>query len=223
MSQLNPSEISSVLKEKIAGLDLSAERKNEGIVVSVSDGIVRIHGMGDVMYGEVIEFENGTKGMALNLEQDSVGAVVLGDYLDIIEGQKAVCTGKVLEVPVGEALLGRELRGAGHGADGPHARGLHARAAGEPLLPATRVVGARGPRAVGSGSPFALAGAVPARASRGHGAPVPVYAPPAHPPLCCAGGQIQGNILLGQLLDRARASGERYGHDRSSHGRKPLG
>ena len=77
MSQLNPSEISSVLKEKIAGLDLSAERKNEGIVVSVSDGIVRIHGMGDVMYGEVIEFENGTKGMALNLEQDSVGAVVL--------------------------------------------------------------------------------------------------------------------------------------------------
>ena len=86
MSQLNPSEISSVLKEKIAGLDLSAERKNEGIVVSVSDGIVRIHGMGDVMYGEVIEFENGTKGMALNLEQDSVGAVVLGDYLEIIEG-----------------------------------------------------------------------------------------------------------------------------------------
>ena len=70
MSQLNPSEISSVLKEKIAGLDLSAERKNEGIVVSVSDGIVRIHGMGDVMYGEVIEFDNGTKGMALNLEQD---------------------------------------------------------------------------------------------------------------------------------------------------------
>ena len=96
MSQLNPSEISSVLKEKIAGLDLSAERKNEGIVVSVSDGIVRIHGMGDVMYGEVIEFENGTKGMALNLEQDSVGAVVLGDYLEIIEGQKALCTGKVL-------------------------------------------------------------------------------------------------------------------------------
>mgnify|MGYP000671444731 CR=1 FL=1 len=104
MSQLNPSEISSVLKEKIAGLDLSAERKNEGIVVSVSDGIVRIHGMGDVMYGEVIEFDNGTKGMALNLEQDSVGAVVLGDYLEIIEGQRAVCTGKVLEVPVGEAL-----------------------------------------------------------------------------------------------------------------------
>ena len=118
MSQLNPSEISSVLKEKIAGLDLSAERKNEGIVVSVSDGIVRIHGMGDVMYGEVIEFENGTKGMALNLEQDSVGAVVLGDYLEIIEGQKAVCTGKVLEVPVGEALLGRVVNTLGMPIDG---------------------------------------------------------------------------------------------------------
>ena len=118
MSQLNPSEISSVLKEKIAGLDLSAERKNEGIVVSVSDGIVRIHGMGDVMYGEVIEFENGTKGMALNLEQDSVGAVVLGDYLEIIEGQKAVCTGKVLEVPVGEALLGRVVNTLGIPIDG---------------------------------------------------------------------------------------------------------
>ena len=118
MSQLNPSEISSVLKEKIAGLDLSAERKNEGIVVSVSDGIVRIHGMGDVMYGEVIEFENGTKGMALNLEQDSVGAVVLGDYLEIIEGQKAVCTGKVLEVPVGEAMLGRVVNTLGVPIDG---------------------------------------------------------------------------------------------------------
>ena len=89
MSQLNPSEISSVLKEKIAGLDLSAERKNEGIIVSVSDGIVRIHGMGDVMYGEVIEFENGTKGMALNLEQDSVGAVVLGDYSRACRGAKS--------------------------------------------------------------------------------------------------------------------------------------
>ena len=118
MSQLNPSEISSVLKEKIAGLDLSAERKNEGIVVSVSDGIVRIHGMGDVMYGEVIEFENGTKGMALNLEQDSVGAVVLGDYLEIIEGQKATCTGKVLEVPVGESLLGRVVNTLGTPIDG---------------------------------------------------------------------------------------------------------
>ena len=118
MSQLNPSEISSVLKEKISGLDLSAERKNEGIIVSVSDGIVRIHGMGDVMYGELIEFENGILGLALNLEQDSVGAVVLGDYLDLIEGQKAVCTGRILEVPVGEELLGRVVDALGSPIDG---------------------------------------------------------------------------------------------------------
>ena len=118
MSQLNPSEISSVLKEKISGLDLSAERKNEGIIVSVSDGIVRIHGMGDVMYGELIEFENGVLGLALNLEQDSVGAVVLGDYLGLIEGQKAVCTGRMLEVPVGEALLGRVVDALGNPIDG---------------------------------------------------------------------------------------------------------
>ena len=118
MSQLNPSEISSVLKEKIAGLDLSAERKNEGIIVSVSDGIVRIHGMGDVMYGELIEFENGVLGFALNLEQDSVGAVVLGDYLDLVEGQKVVCTGKILEVPVGESLLGRVVNAIGVPIDG---------------------------------------------------------------------------------------------------------
>ena len=118
MSQLNPSEISSVLKDKIAGLDLSAERKNEGIIVSISDGIVRIHGMGDVMYGELIEFENGTLGLALNLEQDSVGAVVLGDYLELIEGQKAVCTGRILEVPVGEALLGRVVNTLGAPIDG---------------------------------------------------------------------------------------------------------
>jgi len=118
MSQLNPSEISSVLKENISGLDLSAERKNEGIIVSVSDGIVRIHGMGDVMYGELIEFESGVLGLALNLEQDSVGAVVLGDYLGLIEGQKAVCTGRILEVPVGEALLGRVVDALGAPIDG---------------------------------------------------------------------------------------------------------
>ncbi|MEK9649614.1 MAG: F0F1 ATP synthase subunit alpha [Gammaproteobacteria bacterium] len=118
MSQLNPSEISSVLKEKIAGLDLSAERKNEGIIVNVSDGIVRIHGMGDVMFGELIEFENGVRGLALNLEQDSVGAVVLGDYLDLIEGQSAKCTGRILEVPVGPSLLGRVVDALGNPIDG---------------------------------------------------------------------------------------------------------
>ena len=118
MSQLKSSEISSVLKEKISALDLSAERKNEGIIVSVSDGIVRIHGMGDVMYGELIEFESGILGLALNLEQDSVGAVVLGDYLGLVEGQRVVCTGRILEVPVGEALLGRVVDALGTPIDG---------------------------------------------------------------------------------------------------------
>ena len=118
MSQLNPSEISSVLKEKISGLDLSSEKKNEGVIVSVSDGIVRLHGMGDVMYGELIEFENGVLGLALNLEQDSVGAVVLGDYLELTEGQKATCTGRILEVPVGEELLGRVVNTLGEPIDG---------------------------------------------------------------------------------------------------------
>ena len=80
MQQLNPSEISEIIKQRIAKLDVSAQARNEGTVVSVSDGIVRIFGLADVMYGEMIEFPGGIYGMALNLEQDSVGAVVLGSY-----------------------------------------------------------------------------------------------------------------------------------------------
>ena len=118
MSGLNPSEISSVLKDKISGLDLKAETKNEGTIVNVSDGIIRIHGMGDVMYGELVEFENGVLGLALNLEQDSVGVVVLGDYLGLSEGQKVTCTGKILEVPVGEEMLGRVVDALGNPIDG---------------------------------------------------------------------------------------------------------
>ena len=118
MSGLNPSEISSVLKDKISGLDLKAETKNEGTIVNVSDGIIRIHGMGDVMYGELVEFENGVFGLALNLEQDSVGVVVLGDYLGLSEGQKVTCTGKILEVPVGEEMLGRVVDALGNPIEG---------------------------------------------------------------------------------------------------------
>ena len=118
MSQLNPSEISSVLKEKIAGLDLSAERKNEGIIVSVSDGIVRIHGLSNVMSGEMIEFPGNTYGLALNLERDSVGAVVLGDYEHITEGDVCKCTGRILEVPVGPELIGRVVNALGQPIDG---------------------------------------------------------------------------------------------------------
>ena len=118
MQQLNPSEISDLIKQRISGLDTSAEARNEGTIVSVSDGIVRIHGMADVMYGEMIEFEGGLYGMALNLEQDSVGAVVLGDYLPLAEGQKAKCTGRILEVPTGTALLGRVVDALGNPIDG---------------------------------------------------------------------------------------------------------
>src|SRR5690554_1051491 len=118
MQQLNPSEISEVIKQRIEKLDVSAEARHEGTVVSVSDGIVRIHGLMDVMYGEMIEFEGGVYGMALNLEQDSVGAVILGDYFSIAEGQTCKCTGRILEVPVGPELEGRVVDALGNPIDG---------------------------------------------------------------------------------------------------------
>ncbi len=118
MQQLNPSEISEIIKKRIDSLDVSAEAQTEGTIVSVSDGIVRIHGLADVMYGEMIEFEGGLYGMALNLERDSVGAVVLGDYLSLAEGQKAKCTKRILEVPVGREMLGRVVDALGNPIDG---------------------------------------------------------------------------------------------------------
>ena len=118
MQQLNPSEISEIIKERIDSLDVSSEAQNEGTIVSVSDGIIRIHGLADVMYGEMIEFEGGIYGMALNLERDSVGAVILGDYKSLAEGQKARCTGRILEVPVGPELEGRVLDALGSPIDG---------------------------------------------------------------------------------------------------------
>ena len=114
MQQLNPSEISEIIKSRIDNLDVSSEAQNEGTIVSVSDGIIRIHGLADVMYGEMIEFDGGVYGMALNLERDSVGAVVLGDYQTLAEGQKARCTGRVLEVPVGPELEGRVVDALGN-------------------------------------------------------------------------------------------------------------
>ena len=118
MQQLNPSEISDIIKQRIDGLDVSAKAQNEGTVVSVTDGIIRIHGLEDVMYGEMIEFEGGVYGMALNLERDSVGAVVLGDYEGVAEGQTCKCTGRILEVPVGDELLGRVVDALGNPIDG---------------------------------------------------------------------------------------------------------
>lgn len=118
MQQLNPSEISEIIKQRIDSLDVSAQSKNEGTIVSVSDGIIRINGLADVMYGEMIEFDGGVYGMALNLERDSVGAVVLGDYLALKEGQTCRCTGRILEVPVGPELEGRVVDALGKPIDG---------------------------------------------------------------------------------------------------------
>jgi F-type H+-transporting ATPase subunit alpha len=118
MQQLNPSEISEIIKQRIDKLDVTVQSKNEGTIVSVADGIIRIHGLADVMYGEMIEFEGGIYGMALNLERDSVGAVVMGDYLSLREGQSCQCTGRILEVPVGPELEGRVIDALGKPIDG---------------------------------------------------------------------------------------------------------
>jgi len=116
--QLNPSEISELIKKRVEGFDASTEARNEGTVVSVADGVVQIHGLNDVMSGEMIEFPGDVYGMALNLEQDSVGAVILGDYEAISEGDKVKCTGRILEVPTGEALRGRVVDALGSPIDG---------------------------------------------------------------------------------------------------------
>ena len=118
MQQLNPSEISDIIQQRIEGLDVRAEVRNEGVIVGVSDGIVRVHGLADAQYGEMLEFPGGLYGMALNLERDSVGAVILGDYLDLSEGMTARCTGRILEVPVGRELLGRVVDSLGAPIDG---------------------------------------------------------------------------------------------------------
>ncbi|MEE9878466.1 MAG: F0F1 ATP synthase subunit alpha [Stenotrophomonas maltophilia] len=115
---LNPSEISELIKTRIEKVALSAESRNEGTVTSVSDGIVRIFGLADVMQGEMIELPNNTFALALNLERDSVGAVVLGDYQNLREGDVAKTTGRILEVPVGPEMLGRVVNALGEPIDG---------------------------------------------------------------------------------------------------------
>ena len=116
--QLNAAEISELIRQRIEGFDVVSEARTEGTVVSVTDGIVRIHGLADVMQGEMLEFPGDSFGMALNLERDSVGAVVLGAYEHISEGDTVRCTGRILEVPVGEALLGRVVDSLGMPIDG---------------------------------------------------------------------------------------------------------
>jgi F-type H+-transporting ATPase subunit alpha len=116
--QLNPTEISDLIKSKIQNLAVAAELRTQGTVVSVTDGIVRVHGLSDVMQGEMLEFPGNTFGLALNLERDSVGAVVLGEYEHITEGDTVKCTGRILEVPIGPELIGRVVNSLGQPIDG---------------------------------------------------------------------------------------------------------
>ena len=116
--QLNPSEISDLIKKKIENFDADVEAKSEGTIVSLTDGIARVHGLSDAMQGEMLEFPGGTFGMALNLERDSVGVVIMGSYLHLSEGDSVKCTGRILEVPTGEALLGRVVDALGVPIDG---------------------------------------------------------------------------------------------------------
>ncbi|MXW48363.1 MAG: F0F1 ATP synthase subunit alpha [Gammaproteobacteria bacterium] len=116
--QLNPSEISELIKARITDFDATAQARSEGTVVLLTDGIVRIHGLADALQGEMLEFPGDTYGLALNLEHDSVGAVILGDYEHITEGDTVRCTGRILEVPIGEGLLGRVVDSLGRPLDG---------------------------------------------------------------------------------------------------------
>jgi len=115
---LNPSEISDLIKSRIEKLELTATKRTEGSVVSVTDGICRVHGLADVMQGEMLEFPKNTFGVALNLERDSVGAVILGEYEHITEGDTVKCTGRILEVPIGPELIGRVVNALGQPIDG---------------------------------------------------------------------------------------------------------
>ena len=118
MEDLNPSEISKIIKDRINKLDVSAEESNEGTIVFLADGIARVHGLSEAMYGELIEFHSGVFGMALNLERDSVGVVIFGDYKLLSEGDTAKCTGRILEVPIGDELVGRVVDALGNPIDG---------------------------------------------------------------------------------------------------------
>jgi len=116
--QLNPSEISSLIKSRIEKFEAKAQARTEGTVVGLTDGICRVHGLSDVMQGEMIEFPGNTYGLALNLERDSVGAVIMGEYKHITEGDTVKCTGRIMEVPVGDELIGRVVDALGNPIDG---------------------------------------------------------------------------------------------------------
>ncbi len=133
--QLNPAEISELIKQKIQNFDATTEARTEGTVVSLTDGIARVHGLSDVMSGEMLEFPGGVYGLALNLERDSVGSVILGDYQGITEGDSVKCTGRILEVPVGNELLGRVVDSLGNPLDGKGPIGTTETSAIEKIAP----------------------------------------------------------------------------------------
>ena len=116
--QLNSTEIAELIKKRIEQFEIVSEARNEGTIVSVTDGIIRIHGLAECMQGEMIELPGNRYAIALNLERDSVGAVVMGPYADLQEGTKVKGTGRILEVPVGRALLGRVVNTLGEPIDG---------------------------------------------------------------------------------------------------------
>src|SRR5690348_7744581 len=115
---IKASEISDLIKQRIENFKSPTEARNVGTIVSITDGICRIYGLADARYGEMLEFPGNTFGLALNLEQDSVGAVVLGDYEHLAEGDTVKTTGRILQVPVGPGLLGRVVDSLGRPLDG---------------------------------------------------------------------------------------------------------
>ena len=118
MVSIRPDEISSILKQQITDYDQSVSVSNVGTVLQIGDGIARIYGLEKVMAGELLEFEDGTEGIALNLEDDNVGAVMMGDALGVQEGSTVKATGKIASVPVGEAMQGRVVNPLGQPIDG---------------------------------------------------------------------------------------------------------
>ena len=135
MTALNPTEISELIRQRIAEFDVAPQAASEGTVVMVTDGILRIHGLREVMSGEMIALPGDSYAIALNLERDSVGAVVLGDYRHLREGDTARCTGRILEVPVGRQLLGRVVNSLGEPLDGGGALDLETRSPIEKIAP----------------------------------------------------------------------------------------
>src|SRR5436305_6685587 len=115
---INVAEITSVLKREISGFEQRLQVSEVGTVIEIGDGIARIYGLRNAMAGELLEFENGTMGQVFNLEEDSIGAVIFGEYLNIKEGDSVKSTGRLLEVPVGDAVMGRVVNPLGEPLDG---------------------------------------------------------------------------------------------------------